>query len=134
MHRLRDLVLANRPFAGAILVLALMMKVVIPAGFMPTVSNDQIVASICSGTGRMTMAMPIPGLQHGKSDGSGHQDKAGQPCIFAGLSAPAFTGADPLLLAITILFILVLGLRPMALPNSTAPPYLRPPLRGPPLY
>lgn len=134
MHRLRDLVLANRPFAGAILVLALMMKVVIPAGFMPTVSNDQIVASICSGTGPMTMAMPIPGLQHGKSDGSGHQDKAEQPCIFAGLSAPALTGADPLLLAITILFILVLGLRSMALPASTAPPHLRPPLRGPPFY
>jgi hypothetical protein len=132
VHRLRNLVLANRPFACAVLALALMMKIVMPSGFMPTISNGQIVVSICSGTGPMTMVMTIPGLEHGKSDGGGHQGKAEQPCAFAGLSAPSLAAADPILLALAILFVLALGMRPLALPVSTPPPYLRPPLRGPP--
>lgn len=134
MHRLRRLVLANRPFACAVLALALLMKVAIPAGFMPSISHGQIVVSICSGTGPMTMVMTIPGLEHGKSEGNGHQGKAEQPCAFSGLSAPSLAAADPLLLAAAILFVLALGIRPMAPPASTAPPYLRPPLRGPPLH
>ncbi len=132
MHRLRNLVLANLPFACAVLALALVMKIVIPAGYMPTVSNGQIVVSICSGTGPMTMVMTIPGLDHGKSDGDDHQRKAEQPCAFSGLSAPSLAAAAPILLAAVILFVLALGTRPLALPASTAQPYLRPPLRGPP--
>tara|TARA_R110000868_G_scaffold212918_3_gene462808 strand:- start:7069 stop:7473 length:405 start_codon:yes stop_codon:yes gene_type:complete len=132
VHRLRNLVLANRPFACAVLALALLMKIVMPAGFMPTVSNGQIVVSICSGTGPMTMVMTIPGLGQEKSEGDGHHGKAEQPCAFSGLSAPSLAAADPILLAAAILFVLALGTRPMALPASTAPSYLRPPLRGPP--
>lgn len=132
MHRLRNLVLANRPFACAVLALALLIKIIMPAGFMPTASNGQIVVSICSGTGPMTMVMTIPGLEHGKTDDGGHKGKAEQPCAFSGLSAPSLAGADPILLAAAILFVLVLGTRPLALPASIAPPYLRPPLRGPP--
>ncbi|MGA1807345.1 hypothetical protein VHN57_17185 [Sphingobium sp. WW5] len=130
MHRLRKLVLANRPLACAVLVLALMMKIVMPAGFMPTVSNGRIVVSICSGTGPMTMVITIPGLEHGKSGSDGHQGKAEQPCAFSGLSAPSLAAADPILLAAAILFVLALGTRPLVLRASTAPPYLRPPLRG----
>lgn len=132
MHRLRSLVLANRPFASAVLALALMMKIVMPSGFMPTVSNGQIVVSICSGTGPMTMVMTIPGLEHGKSDSDGHHGKAEQPCAFSGLSAPSLAAAGPILLAAAILFVLTLGTRSLVLRASTAPPYLRPPLRGPP--
>ena len=132
MHRLRNLVLANRPFACAVLALALMMKLVMPAGYMPTVSSGQIIVSICSGTGPMTMVMTIPGLEHGKSEGDGHQGKTEQPCAFSGLNAPSLAAADPVLLAAAILFVLALGMRPLVLPASTAPPYLRPPLRGPP--
>lgn len=133
MHRLRRLVLANRPFACAVLALALLMKIVIPTGFMPTMSNGQIVVSVCSGMGPATMIMTIPGLEH-KSDGDDHRSKAEQPCAFAGLSAPSLAAADTLLLAAAILFVLALGMRPLVLPASTAPPYLRPPLRGPPLH
>ena len=133
MHQLRRLVLANRPFACAVLALALLMKIVMPSGFMPTVYNGQIVVSVCSGMGPTTMVMTIPGLEH-KSDSEGHRGKADQPCAFAGLSAPSLAAADPFLLAAAILFVLVLGMRPLVLPASTAPPYLRPPLRGPPLH
>jgi hypothetical protein len=133
VNRLRNLVLANRPFACAVLALALMMKIIMPAGYMPTVSNGQIVVSICSGTGPMTMVMTIPGLGHGKSEGDGHHGKVEPPCAFSGLSALSLAAADPVLLAAAILFVLALGTRSLALPASTASPYLRPPLRGPPV-
>lgn len=133
MHRLRRLVLANRPFACAVLALALLMKIAVPSGFMPTIANGQIVVSVCSGMGPTTMVITIPGLEH-ESGGDDHRGKAEQPCAFAGLSAPSLAAADPFLLAAAILFVLALGMRPLALPASTAPPYLRPPLRGPPLY
>lgn len=133
MHRLRRLVLANRPFAFAVLALALLMKIVVPSGFMPTISNGQIVVSVCSGMGPTTMVIAVPGLEH-QSGGDSHKGKAEQPCAFAGLSAPSLAAADQVLLAAAILFVLALGMRPLMLPASTAPPYLRPPLRGPPLY
>lgn len=132
MHRLRHLILANRPFACAILALALMMKLALPAGFMPTVNNGQIQVTLCSGTGPMTVVMTIPGLDHGKQDGEGHSGKSEQPCAFSGLSAPSLAATDPILLAAAILLILALGIRPMVVLTSTAPPHLRPPLRGPP--
>ena len=132
MHRLRQLILANRPFACAILALALMMKLALPAGFIPMVNNGQIEVTLCSGTGPLTVVMTIPGLEHGKKDGNGHPGKSEQPCGFSGLSAPSLAAADPILLAAVFLFILALGMRPMVLLTSTAPPHLRPPLRGPP--
>lgn len=132
MHRLRRLVLANRPFACAIIALALMLKIAVPAGFMPTMSNGQIVVSVCSDMGPATMVITIPGLKHSKSDSEGQHGKAEQPCAFSGLSAPSLAAADPILLAAAILFVLALGMRPLLLPAATAIPYLRPPLRGPP--
>lgn len=134
MHLLRRLVLSNRPLAIAILALALLMKLAIPVGFMPSASNGQIVVSLCSGTGASTMVITIPGLKQDKPDGGDHSGKAEQPCAFAGLSAPSLAAADPILLAAAILFVLALGMRPLLLPASTTPPYLRPPLRGPPAH
>lgn len=107
------------------------MKIVMPSGFMPTISDGQIVVSVCSGMGPVTMTLAVPGM-HDKSNRDGH-GKAEQPCAFAGLSTPSLAAADPILLAAAILFVLMLGMRPLAMPTATAPPYLRPPLRGPPL-
>lgn len=132
MHLLRRLILSNRPLAIAVLALALLMKLAMPAGFMPSVSNGQIVVSLCSGTGASTMAITIPGLEHDRPDGGGHSGKTEPPCAFASLSTPSLAAADPILLAAAILFVLALGMRPLSLPAATAPPYLRPPLRGPP--
>lgn len=131
MHLLRRLALNNRDFACALFALAMMMKVLVPAGFMPTVSDGTIVVSVCSGTGPMMMVMTIPGLKNGKSDTSQH-GKVEQPCAFAGLSAPSLAAADPILLALAILFVMTLALRPIVSRTATTPHYLRPPLRGPP--
>ncbi|WP_375249627.1 hypothetical protein [Sphingomonas sp.] len=131
MNFLRRLVLAHRLLTGVTIALALMLKIAIPVGFMPTVSNGQIVISVCSGMEPATMVMTIPGLDH-KSDKNGHHGKTEQPCAFAGLSAPSLAAADPILLAVAILFVLALGTRPLTLPATKAGSHLRPPLRGPP--
>ena len=133
VHWLRRLILSNRVLASAMLGLALLMKLALPAGLMTTMSQGTIVVSLCSGTGPMKIAMAIPGLEHGKPDDQGHKGQAEQPCAFAGLSAPSLAAADPVLLAIAILFLMALGMRPLAtILAAIAPPYLRPPLRGPP--
>ena len=107
------------------------MKVLVPAGYMPTVSGNSMIIQICSGYGPMTMAMPIPG----KNDSTGqneHQGKAEMPCAFSGLYAPSLAATDPVLLALAILFIMVAAIR-VAIPvPASSPAYLRPPLRGPP--
>ena len=51
---------------------------------------------------------------------------------FSSLAKVADGAADALLLALAFAFILVLGLAPVQRVAFRRPPYLRPPLRGPP--
>lgn len=132
MHRLRRFLSGDPLLAGAILALALLMKLVTPAGFMPAVSDGRIVVSMCSASGPTTIVMTIPGLEHGKSEGDGNRGNAESPCAFAGLSAPSLAAADPDVLAAAIRFVLAIGVRAVSFPAAADPPYLRPPLRGPP--
>jgi hypothetical protein len=131
MNLLRRLASNNRMLASALFALAIMMKVLVPAGFMPTFDHGQIIVSMCSGTGPMTMVMTVPGLEHGKP-GDSHHGKTEQPCAFSGLSTPSLAAADPGLLALAILFVMALALRPMVPTAIRQRPHLRPPLRGPP--
>lgn len=132
MRLLRLLALNKRALACALIALALAMKLFVPSGFMPTFADGRIEISICTGMGPMKMVMAIPGMDHGKPGDSQH-GKIEQPCAFAGLSTPSLGSADPFLLALAILFVMALALRPMVQRVSVAPPYLRPPLRGPPV-
>src|SRR3546814_5427229 len=75
---------------------ALMMKVLVPAGFMPTVSSGAILVQLCSGQGLQTAMLEIPG-QSGDHDPADHK-QAEMPCAFSGLSSPALAAADPVLL------------------------------------
>ncbi|WP_235536291.1 DUF2946 family protein [Sphingomonas sp. Root50] len=117
--------------AGALLALAVMMRMFVPAGFMPTFDHGRIVVSLCSGSGPMTMVTTTPGLEHGKPGESQHGGTE-QPCAFSGLSAPSLAAADPVLLAIAILFVMALASRPTVPSGVGQRPHLRPPLRGPP--
>ena len=107
------------------------MKLLVPAGFMPTLSGGTIVVTICSGTAPQTMVMTLPGS--GEADGS-HEDAGthDRPCAFSGLVMPALGGADPVLLAIAIAAVIALGLRPAVPPAIGRPARMRPPLRAPP--
>lgn len=128
MHSLRSLIQNNRLSATAFLLLALLMKLVVPAGFMPVADNGRMIISICSGAGPMVLSVP----GQSKTDDSGHPGKSEQPCAFTGLSASSLAAADPVVLAAAILFILALGLRPVLVLMPLAPAYLWPPTTGPP--
>jgi hypothetical protein len=125
-HSLRD----HRHIAAAIIALALLMRVLLPTGFMPEVSGGQITIALCTGHGPAAMAMAVPGTGDHKP---GQPAKPDMPCPFSSASAQSLAGADPMLLAIAIAFVIALALRPIVLARIADAPHLRPPLRGPPL-
>ncbi|SOB86400.1 Protein of unknown function [Sphingomonas guangdongensis] len=122
---------AHRRCAGLILALALLVKLLVPAGYMVDRGGGHIVITICSGTAPRQMTMDMGGKHH---EGSGDRGAtADMPCAFAGLAAPVLGPIDPLQLALLIAFVLALGVA-RSVPGAPAPPvHLRPPLRGPPI-
>ncbi len=133
MQSLRRLILSNRYLAGFALALALAVKLLSPAGFMPAQHDGQLVISLCTPDGPATTVVTIPGK--GKGEGTGgdsHNGKTEPPCAFSGLASSSLAATDIILLAAAILFAMALALR-LPVPLLAAPPaYLRPPLRGPP--
>ena len=130
--------LAQRYFAVLVCAATLLLKVLVPTGYMIDNDHGRIAITICSGTApqKMTMTMAVPGMHgampdHGKSKGHG---KAEMPCAFSGLSAAMLGAIDPVQLAAMIVFILALGLIATIPPAPSRPAYLRPPLRGPPAH
>ncbi len=124
--------LSRRPLLAAwIVAAALLMRVLVPAGFMPAASGGTIIVQICSGgsTQERVMALPVERVPVPQHD---HPGKAEAPCAFSALSAPTLGATDPALLVLALFFILALAVRvPLSIPRRT-PSYLRPPLRGPP--
>jgi hypothetical protein len=128
----RRLALNNRALAGALIALAMMMKLLVPSGLMPVFDHGRVIISICTGTGPMQMAMPMSGTKQDAPGKSGHH-KSEHPCPFSSLTAHSLAAADPVLLALALLFFMALLLRPLAPPVVRQSLYLRPPLRGPPV-
>lgn len=107
------------------------MKVLVPAGYMPSVSAGSITIELCSGYGPQKMVAAMSGMTH-HPEKKGEHGKAEIPCAFAALSAPSLAGADPLLLALAIAFIVATVFRIGRPTAVSTPAFLRPPLRGPP--
>ena len=133
-------------FAALILAAALMLRLLVPAGFMPDVSSGRIAISICTGYGPAPMTpMTMPGhamamagqaMADHDSHGSGSDKhrKADMPCGFGGLSAPGLAGADPIQLAVALAFVFATVPFAKAILGTRRPVRLRPPLRGPPAF
>ncbi len=137
MASLRAFLCAHRRFAALLLALAICMKALVPAGFMlgsdVTVLTVQICADASGGKLVKQVIVPHSGSTAGKSgETRGDGGKGSATCPYAGLGMAGLSGADPVLLALALAFILALGF----LPLSAAPPrrisHVRPPLRGPP--
>ncbi|MFL9839501.1 hypothetical protein ABS767_00875 [Sphingomonas sp. ST-64] len=126
---LRGLILSHPRIAAALVLLALAVKLAVPAGFMPVAQSGKILVMVCTGMGQQQMEIDVPGMP-AKEDGATRT--AGQPCAFAGLAMPMLPGADPLLLAAALVFILALGFLALALPRVARARHAWPPLRGPP--
>jgi hypothetical protein len=135
--------LAKRHLATLICAAALLLKLLVPAGYMIARDHGRITITICSGIAPRTMtlatprAMTMPGM-HGAMPDHGtpkdHGNKAEQPCAFAGLSALSLGATDPVLLAALIAFVMAIGLAGVLPPMPAQPARLRPPLRAPPAY
>ena len=115
---------------AALLLLALSIRALMPAGYMPVVGEHRIAITICTGMGPVesTMAVPMrPG--HEAPD-----HPATAPCVFAGLSAPAVDA--PLPSVPTASSTVLTDRRAPASARGSPPftsPHLRPPSQGPPL-
>lgn len=130
MLRLRLHFRAHRWLAFALIAAALLVRVCVPAGFMPVAAQDGTLRlAFCSGYGPMpAIDVAIPGMKHHSSDAQMQSS-----CAFADLAMVAIGGADSIQLAALLLFVLASGRAAGLPPSPRAPARLRPPLRAPPL-
>lgn len=134
MQAVRHL-LAQRHLAVLICVGALLMKLLVPTGYMIDGASGRI--TLCGDAGPATTMMAMPAMHgdtagHGSDHGKSKEHKSDMPCAFAGLSFAMLGATDPIQLAALIAFVLALGLVATVPPTPSRSAYLRPPLRGPP--
>ena len=134
MNRLRArLTGRNRALALWIVACALMLRIVVPAGWMPVIGQDGMTRiTLCTGQGMVEAFVDRAGTIHHKAPGQS-EPKTDQPCSFAGLAfaftAPAAPAIQPPLQ--------IAAADPASLPGRVsighglaAPP---PPATGPPI-
>ncbi len=126
---LRRLILSHPRLAAALIALALAMKLVVPAGFMPVAGPGTMVVLVCTQMGPQRVTIEVPGAPAQPDDTT----KADQPCVFAGLSQALLPGADSVQIAAALAFVLSLGFAAVVLPSLRRARQAWPPLRGPPL-
>lgn len=126
----RGLILSHRWCAAALIALALAMKLVVPAGYMPVERGGTITVMVCTGMGQQQVEIDVPGMP-AKPDGASRV--AGQPCAFAGVGLDMLPGMDTVLLAGALAFILALGFAGVAVPRVARARRSWPPMRGPPV-
>jgi hypothetical protein len=143
MANLRHILHRRWAMAFALIAMAMLARMAVPGGFMPVVENGHVVITLCSGHGPMQLTgngltPPMPGMTAAKAAGPHHEhhdrqsDNKDSICPFAGLSLPSLTAADPLLLAVAILFIVTTIFRLPERIAVAAPRALWPPITGPP--
>lgn len=114
------------------LVLAsLAIRALVPAGFMVGARLMVLTVEVCADTTgvHLTRQISVPA-----SDGP-DRSRAGEhhpACPFSSLSMFGLATEVPPLLAVALALALALGFAAMPLRPLPQPPYLRPPLRGPP--
>jgi hypothetical protein len=127
------LLLAHRRLAVLICAAALLLKLLVPAGWMVDGDGGRVRITVCSGvmatpmpeTSRVHAAMP----EHGRP---GDRGRAEMPCAFAGLSAAVAALFDPVRLDGLSAFVAPAASVAKTRPTRPSAPRLRPPLRAPP--
>jgi hypothetical protein len=93
MTRLRHLI-ERRPAAmGLLLVLALALRLIVPAGFMPAASARGVTLVACPEWGAAP-TMAAHGATHDRDDHGEPHRHAEPPCAFAGLGLPTLAAGD----------------------------------------
>lgn len=132
MELLRAFFLEHRRLAALLVAAALLLKVVVPTGFMIGADASRtITVMIChdaSGDGPAKQ-ISVP-LKKGEGEAPGKPGKG--ECPYAALSMASLSGADPVLLALALAFIVTLGFASVCFALPQRPAFILPPLRGPP--
>nr|WP_277924519.1 DUF2946 family protein [Sphingomonas sp. CROZ-RG-20F-R02-07] len=112
---------------------ALLLKLLVPTGYMIDSDGGRMGIIMCSGTGPMR---DMPAMHGDGSDPRKSKDhgKAEMPCAFSSLSAAALSAIDPIQLDALIAFVMALGFVGFLLPDPLRCRRFRPPLRGPPAF
>jgi len=132
MNRLRIIARKHANWALLFVMLALALKAAVPAGFMLTSANNTITVAICADASgddipRKIVIPTSPTPPQSKHAG----DQTGGTCSWAASGLGVISSVAPLIV-LALVFILLLGLAPIAPPAPRAVFRLRPPLRGPP--
>lgn len=133
MEAIRHL-LEHRRFAVLLCTLALLLKLLVPTGYMLAADQGLLSLVVCSGVAPDPAATEMSAMHGDMADhdrGSGH-GKAEMPCAFAGMTGAALATTDPLLLAGLIAFVVAGGVLWRAPASMRAVARVRPPLCGPP--
>lgn len=129
MGFLRAFFLQHRGFAIAVILAALCVKALVPAGMMVAGSASLITIEICadaSGTAApLHVAIPMKSEPVGKA-------ASNADCAFSSLGMMALSAVDVVLLAAALAFILATGFAAVRAIRPHRLAHLRPPLRGPP--
>lgn len=142
MQAVRHL-LAQRHLAVLICAAALLLRLLVPTGYMIASDHGRLSITMCPGTVTQPTAMTMPDMDHAMTmvhgtmpdaDKSTDHGKSEMPCAFAGLSAQVMGAIDVVLLAVALAAVAIMALRSVPRIAPRAAPYLRPPLRGPPLF
>ena len=124
--------LAHPRLVVLICAVALLLKVLVPTGYMISNGPSGPAITVCSGMDAAPgMSMPGDLPDQGKSKDHG---KVGVPCPFASLSAQSLVAIDPVLLVELLVFIMVGGIAATVAGAAPSRVWLRPPLRAPPTH
>lgn len=131
MRDMRAFFRRHAALAMLIVMLAIGLRALMPAGYMTSASGNGMTIELCSGVAGQTIAVALPGSHDsgGSDHGRSHVDS---PCAFAGLGGGALAAVDPFVLTILVAFIMKAGLLPIAIRLPARRGHVRPPLRGPP--
>lgn len=112
----------------ALIALALALRVAFAPGFMaaPTVSGA-ITVTLCTGTGPVQIAMPLPGKAPMP------MNQAHDPCPYGALAVPPLAPEAPLLAAVAFIVPFMPAIGPLLDRPHLGVPAPPPPATGPPI-
>jgi hypothetical protein len=123
----RTLIRARRELALLFVALALCARALVPAGYMLAEHGTTLTVEICAdSTGKhLSRQITVPSKpgEHAKAEGA---------CPWATTAAPSLAATDPVILALALALILLLGFAPSSPAPCARTPHLRPPSCGPP--
>ena len=133
MGGLRTSLLQSRGLALALVLLALCMKALVPAGFMVEANTTSLTILVCADSVGARSAVQIAIPHTPKTDSA--QAKSHEACAFSVLDLASTSAVSRIELALALAFILLLGI--MAATPRVRPVALRrllPPPCGPPAF